>query len=179
MIKHTIFAVLIGLALFIAYLAFYVGAFQGVKISEGEAAPFLLLGKVHTGAYHKIVPVIEEVENWARTHGVDCTQSFGLYRDDPRATEQDRLHSLGGCWVSAPPTVEMPADFKIETWSQPYFVKAVFEGSPGIGPYKVYPKVEDYIAQKGYKALPGVLEVYVVHSQKQMTTTYYFPVARP
>lgn len=179
MIKHTIFAVLAGLVLFASYLIFYVGAFQGVKISDGEAPPFVLLGKAHVGAFHKIVPVIEEVETWAKAHQIDCTQSFGLYRDDPRQTEEGRLQSFGGCWVAAAPTLALPQEFHVETWDQPYFVKAVFEGSPGIGPYKVYPKVEDYISEKGFRKLPGVLEVYVIHSQKEMTTTYYFPVAKP
>lgn len=179
MIKHTIFAVLLGIAAFAVYLLIHVGAFREVKISEGEAPTFNLLGKPHVGAYHKIVPVIQEVEEWAKQAQVDCTQSFGLYYDDPRATDEPRLRSLGGCWISELKTSALPEDFKIETWSRPYFVKAVFEGSPGIGPLKVYPKVEDYVTARGLKRLPGVLEVYVVHSSNQMTTTYYFPVEKP
>jgi hypothetical protein len=179
MIKHTIFAVLLGLVAFVTYLVVYVGAFQPVKISEGEAAPFRLLYKEHVGAYHKIVPVIQEVETWAKMHDIDCTHSFGLYLNDPRSTEEERLRSWGGCWIEKDPVEALPSDLKLGSWEAPFFVKAIFEGSPGIGPMKVYPKAEEYIAEKNLKRREGVLEVYVVHGPKEMTTTYYFPVEKP
>ena len=179
MIKHTIIALLIGILVFVVYLTNYLGAFQGVKISEGVAPTFHLLGRDHVGPYHKIVSEIEEVEAWAKVHAVDCSQSFGLYFDDPRSTEQERLKSFGGCWVSEQALPALPEGFRILDWTAPYFVKAIFEGSPSIGPMKVYPKVEEEIISKHLRRLPGTLEVYVVHTQKEMTTTYYFPVARP
>ena len=179
MIKHTIFAGLIGLIIFGVYLTTYVGAFRAVKISEGEAPAFILLGKEHVGPYHKIVADIQEVETWAKAHGVDCSQSFGLYLNDPRNTEEERLRSWGGCWVSNPDIKDLPEGFKIQTWTAPYFVKAVFDGSPGIGPMKVYPQVEDYMNEKQMKRRPNTLEVYVIHPGNEMTTTYYFPVEKP
>ena len=168
----TVFATILGFGL---YLAIYLGVFSPVKISEGEAPPFILLSKSHIGPYDKIVPIIEEVESWAKARGIDCTQSFGLYEDDPNETEQERLRSRGGCWISdASKITDLPTDFKIETWSAPYFVKAVFEGSPSIGPMKVYPKAGEYFESHHYKRLKGTLEVYVIHPHNEMTTTYYF-----
>ena len=180
MIKGVIATLLITVVGFGIYLSMYLGVFTEVKFSEGEAPPFVLLSKSHVGAYDKIVPVIEEVESWAKARGIDCTQSFGFYEDDPNETEQERLRSRGGCWISDANQVKaIPTDFKIETWSAPYFVKAVFEGSPAIGPVKVYPKATEYFATHRYKRLKGTLEVYVIHDHNEMTTTYYFPAEKP
>lgn len=179
MIKAVLLGILTAVIGFAIYLTNYLGTFKEVKISQGEAPVFTLLGKEHIGAYHKIVPVIEEVETWAKARGIDCTQSFGLYLEDPRRAEEERLHSWGGCWIDEKQTPsELPADFKIQKWTAPLFVKAVFDGSPGIGPLKVYPKVEKWFEENHLTRLPGTLEVYVVRSEKEMTTTYYFPAEK-
>jgi len=171
-----ILAAIVGYA---GYLVNYLGALKTVKLSEGEASVMYLLGKEHVGPYHKIVPTINEVENWAREKKIDCTRSFGLYLDNPAQVEEARMKSWGGCVVEAASLGDLPEGFVIQEFSAPYFVKAVFEGSPGIGPMKVYPKVEKYFAEKNLARLPRVLEVYIVHSQTAMTTTYYFPAEKP
>ncbi len=187
LLKHAIFAILIGVVIFLTYVSVYVGAFREVKISETQTPPFLLLGKEHIGPYHKIVPVIQEVEAWAKSNRIDCSHSFGLYRMDPHEAEEERLRSFGGCWISdvdakrlsteGKREIVLPTGFKIETWSAAHFVKVDFDGSPGVGPIKVYPKVEDYIEEKRLKRRAGTLEVYVIAPDaKAMTTTYYFPV---
>jgi AraC family transcriptional regulator len=58
-------------------------------------------------------------------------------------------------------------------------VQAVFDGSPGIGPIKIYPKAETYMKDHQLAMDGAVIEIYVIHSQKAMTTTYLFPIATP
>lgn len=174
--KWIVGGVLAAIVGFVGYLMLYLGAFRSVQLSDGPVPAMTLIGKEHVGPYHKIVPVIQEVETWAKEAGLDCTRSFGLYLDDPEEVDEPRLKSFGGCVLADAKVPELPEGLSVRVFSAPHFVKALFEGSPGIGPFKVYPRVKEYIHAKGFHPLPSVLEVYIVHSAKAMTTTYYFPV---
>lgn len=181
MIRMTFITLLALLCAFGIYVAVYTGYFKPVTVSQGLAGPFRLLGKSHIGAYHKIVPVIEEVEAWAKSQGIDCRLSFGFYLDDPERVEQLRLKSRGGCVLTGETQVpnNLPEGMTIENLGTNEFVIAKFEGSPGIGPFKAYPAALEYfeenrLAFKGW----NVLETYEVKGPKDVQTTYYFPISR-
>ena len=173
----TLLGTVLGVA---GYFTWYLGAFKPVLIAEKNQGPFHLLYKEHTGAYHKIAPTIAEVETWAKSKGLDCSRTFGEYFDDPRSVDEGRLHSRGGCLLNELPSNlqnELSlSEYKTSDLPEKKYVTAVFEGSPGIGPMKVYPKVEEYFSAKGQKPSGAVMEIYVVHSEKAMTTTYLFPL---
>ena len=185
MFRATIFAVVLGLVGFSVYLATYPGYYKPIQVAERRAGPFILLSKEHIGPYHKIVPVIEEVEKWAKDQGLDCHLSMGLYNDNPTTSEESRLHSRGGCVLPAKPPLdlELPEGFEVMVYppESPHdasaFVVAEFEGAAGIGPLKVYPKALEFIDEHRL-AFEGwnVLEVYEVRGDRDMKTTYYFPL---
>lgn len=159
------------------YLANYLGYFLPVTVVESEEPAKKLLFKKHFGPYHKIVPVIREVESWARGNGHSCQFSFGQYLDDANLVDQDRLRSRGGCLVDEFPA-KMPEGFQVDTLPAGKFVKATFQGSPGIGPFKVYPAALSHLANARLvrdESL-GVIEVYEVINDHEMTTNYFFPV---
>lgn len=174
-IRYLLLPLLGAIILYAGYLMNYLGTFKPVIITEKSAGPFQVIYKSHTGPYHKIVPVIEEVEKWAKENGLDCKLSFGEYLDSPKATEEARLRSNGGCLVNQVPA-NMPEGFQSKTIPERKYVTAVFEGSPGIGPMKVYPKVYEYAENQRIPLEEVVMEVYEVHSETAMTTSYYFPV---
>jgi effector-binding domain-containing protein len=157
----------------------YLGAFKPVIINQKKAGPFHVVYKTHIGPYHKIVPLIEEVEKWAKSQGLDCHLSYGEYLDNPKQTEEVRLRSHGGCILPAPVNSPLPEGFEQQTIPEKNYVTAVFEGSPGIGPLKVYPQVFQYIEDQGLTREESTIEVYEIHSPESMTTTYYFPLKTP
>ena len=159
-------------------MAYYLGAFKSVEISHAERPAMKMIFKEHVGSYHKIVAVIQEVETWAKSKNIDCTQSFGEYIDDANMVEEIRLRSRGGCIVKDIPA-DLPEGFKSQEIPERSYVTAIFEGSPGIGPVKVYPKAAAYMTEKGLVIDGPVIEIYVIHSEKEMTTTYLFPLAKP
>ena len=181
-IVGTIFGVVLGLAI---YFSMYLGAFKAVALEETRHGSFLILSLEHIGAYHKITPTIEQVEKWARSQGLPCPRSFSQFFDDPRKVEEGRLRSRGGCiWgeelgASKPDPATfsktLPEGFTLSEIPQGSALKAVFEGSPAIGPIKVYSKVEEYFSQKPLTRGDYVVEVYNIKSPTEMTTTYYFP----
>ena len=176
-IRYILLPLLVAMIVYFGYLMYYVGAFKSVEVAEAKAGPFQMLYKDHSGAYHKIVPIIQEVETWAKANGITCKLSFGEYLDDPGEIEEGRLRSLGGCLLAEGESIpaQLPEGFKSKTIEQKDYVTAKFEGSPGIGPLKVYPKVIEYFASQGFAYNAGAIEVYEVHSETAMTTNYYFP----
>lgn len=161
----------------VVYLTNYLGYFRPVTLEESSQEAKKILFKKHYGAYHKIVPTIQEVESWARGNGFQCELSFGHYIDDPNQVEQDRLRSRGGCLVDRFPD-RLPEGFEVDSIPAGDFVVAKFEGSPSIGPFKVYPRALSYISEKRLvrDTSAGVYEVYNVISDTQMKTTYFFPL---
>lgn len=186
MIRHTLFAVTLGLIIFFLYLFQYTGAFKSVDIAQDTRGPYTIIFKEHVGAYHQIVKKIEEVETWSRAQGFNCRLSFGEYFDNPRLVEEGRLRSRGGCLIdlSLPNEAllyekiksELPDDFKTAVIPANPSVVALFTGAPGIGPLKVYPKAEDFIAENKLIKKSNVIEIYEVFNQNSMQTTYIWPI---
>ncbi len=173
-LRHIVSLTFSIILLFIAYLAFYLGAFKPVTIDMGEFGPFHLVYTKHLGAYHKIVPVIESVEQWVKTQNESCAQSFGEFLDDPKQMEQERLRSHGGCLVNQPLQTPLPAEFEQRTLPSQFFIRAHFEGSPAIGPYKVYLKAQNLMREKGLVPNGPVFEIYELLPNQKIKTTYYF-----
>jgi AraC family transcriptional regulator len=184
MIKHVFFAVTIGLVAFSLYLAQYTGAFKSVYVGLDERGPYILVYQNHVGAYHKIVEKIQNVEAWAKENKLDCKFTFGEFFDDPSTTEEGRLKSRAGCLIEEKntaalatlKTLTLPADFAQALLPKTKVVVALFTGSPGIGPLKVYPKAESFMNESKLKRKGPPVEIYEVLDPQTMNTTYLFPV---
>lgn len=176
-LRQFLLAAILAIVTLVVWLSYYLGAFKSVDITDGARPAMKMIYKDHTGSYHKIVSVIQEVETWAKSQNIDCTVSFGEYIDDPNLVEEIRLRSRGGCIVKDFPT-SLPPEYKTQEVPERYYVIAVFSGSPGIGPIKVYPKAEAFMKNHQLVMDGSVLETYVIHSQNEMTTTYLFPVIK-
>lgn len=172
--KIVMGSLLASILLLVAAILFYVGAFREVPISEAEKGPLQLLYKKHLGPYHKISTTLDEVEKFARDNGAACDTTFGRYYDDPRVVAEDRLRADGGCII----TGDLPQNtsgFETETLPARSYVVGEFLGAPSIGPLKVYPKIEDYVNEKGFKPDGPAIEIYKLLKNNGIQTTYLFP----
>lgn len=166
---------LVGLIIFGFYLYSHLGIDQPVTIEIGERGPHITVFKEHRGPYHLIAPVISEVEKWALSQNLACSQTFGRYLDDPESVDEDRLRSEGGCILTGEPSTPIPNDYKLAVRPRKKYVIAHFQGSPAIGPYKVYPKVRQFLEQNRLKAATEALEIYTVNGA-QVSTEYLFEI---
>ena len=175
--KWILFFVFSGIVVFVTTLYFNLGGHKDVILSEVNTDGFHVIYKLHDGPYHKIINTIESVEAWAAKNNIPCPQTFGEYRDDPRSAEESRLRSHGGCILSSPvSTVEQGL---IQRFILPgHYLKASFEGAPSIGPFKVYPKAEDWARSHRIQFTGPVIEVYTVKGPHSMVTEYYFPMPK-
>ncbi|MEY4616876.1 MAG: hypothetical protein RJB66_1836 [Pseudomonadota bacterium] len=171
--RHIVSVTFFIILCLLGYLAYYLGVFKPVVLGIGDFGPHQLVYKKHMGAYHKIVPTIEDVERFVRSKGEPCKISFGEFLDDPKKVEQDRLRANVGCLVDYP-MENLPEDFEQKNVEKQLFIHAQFEGSPAIGPYKVYMKVFSVMEQKGLEPNGSVFEFYEVLPNQKMKTDYYF-----
>lgn len=169
----TLFAA--AAALFL-YLYVYLGASRPVALARESVGPLVLLYKDHIGPYHQINSSIQEVERWAFDHGLPCSRSFGEFLDDPEAVDQDRLRAHAGCVLPAGAAVDPGTPFHFETRARRDYVVARFAGAPSIGPFKVYPKAEEYLQEHRLKRDGPVVEIYRVNGNA-VETEYLFPLA--
>lgn len=161
------------------YLYIYLGFSKPVEVSLTTSPEMVMIYKEHFGAYHKINSVIVEVEKWLGEKGIQCEATFGEYLDDPNEVAEDRLKSYGGCIFETGEEklsqLEFPEFIKFKVSPVKKAIKASFEGSPAIGPFRVYPKINEMIQDQRLVRDGGSIEVYVVQGS-QMATTYYQPV---
>jgi AraC family transcriptional regulator len=176
--RYALLFVIAAIISFGVYLSSYLGAFKSVEISEAQKGPYKIVYVDHMGPYHKIIKNLEVVEKYFKLKNQPCAQTFGEYLDDPQAVEEARLRAKAGCIVNTIPT-DLVGDLKAGEIPARNYVVAVFTGSPGIGPLKVYPKVNEYMLAHKLKQEGPVIEIYEIHSiteKNAMTTTYLFPV---
>ena len=162
-------------ALFITFF-YRVGAYKDAVIEEGMRGPFKTVSKPHLGAYHQIMPVLVEVETWAKKSGEPCKITYGEFIDNPEVTEEDRLRSNAGCVVEKTYESGLPEGFVYREIPERRYIVATFDGAPSIGPMKVYPKAYEEIEKRKLTLDGAVIEMYEILSDTQVKTTYLFPV---
>lgn len=175
MLGKMLLSLLIVLSSLAIYLYIHLGVSNPVTVETGTRGPFVMIYKNHTGAYHEIGPVIAAVENWAKENDLRCDLTFGEYIDDPAAVDQDRLRSRGGCLFEQRPPIPLPEEFSVEDRPEHRYVIGHFAGSPSVGPFKVYPKVREFIDSQRLKQKGAVIETYLIRGKK-VTTEYLFPL---
>jgi DNA gyrase inhibitor GyrI len=175
MIKTAVLTVLAMVIVLAIYLYSYLGVSKSVTVTLEPRGPLHLVFKTHLGPYHQILPRIQEVEAWAHEHNLNCTVTFGEYLDDPQNMDEDRLRSRGGCVLRGAPAVPPPPEFQYQVRAERSYAIGHFDGSPAIGPYKVYPKVQKFLGERRLKSTAPVMELYTVNGP-EIQTEYLFAV---
>ncbi len=161
------------------YLYIYLGFSKPVTIELTTSQRMTLIYAEHIGAYHHISPVIQSVEEKLKSKGVTCAVTFGEYLDDPKKVDEDRLKSFGGCAFdqTSPALQKMTEELKLEyrVVEPRTVIRAQFEGSPSIGPLKVYPKIEEMIQDQRLIKGGPMIETYEVQGER-VKTTYLQPI---
>lgn len=175
MVKTAVITILSLAVVLAIYLYSYLGVYRPVTVTLETRGPYALLFKGHLGPYHQILPKIQEVEAWAHEQNLPCATTFGEYIDDPQIVDEDRLRSRGGCVLKGKPAAPPPPELEYQVRPERTYAVGHFDGSPAIGPYKVYPKVQKFLAEKRLKSSSPVIELYTVNGEN-VVTEYLFAV---
>lgn len=174
MIRGFLTGALIVCITLVIYLAFHLGVFKNVEIKEEVRGPYYLIYQKHVGPYYEISQVISKIEATVKQASLPCDLTFGEYFDNPKEIDADRLRSRGGC-LSRDSYSHAPEGLEIDHLPEQRYVVAQFSGSPAIGPWKVYPKIQAYLEEHRLHAMEESIEIYDLKNDK-MTTEYLFPL---
>lgn len=184
MIKKIFFVFVAAIMTFAVAVFVHLGAYKSPHIAVRSIPAMTLLYVEHVGPYNEVAPLMDKVQLWAIAHHLSCNKTFGFYLDNPQTTEERRLRSHVGCVLTstAPtpdalcptPSAEGSSTcYKVEQFPAGRYIWASFDGSPAIGPFKVYPRIYDFARGHRLKTDAASLEVYTVRGQKNLTTEYY------
>lgn len=157
--------VLITLVVLVGFL-FYMGFFNGMRVSENMIGPYTYVYESYTGAYKDTGKVFEKVFKSLAKDGIKISKSIGIYYDDPKKVASNMLRSDCGAILEEKDFSKLPK--LLETYTiktLPAKKRAVTEFpyrnflSYVIGPMKAYPKLAKYAAQKKY-VMTKAIEVY-------------------
>jgi len=174
MIRGFLTGAVIGCFALVTYLAFHLGVFKDVEIKEEVRGPYYVLYQKHTGPYFQISEVITKIEQTVKQASLPCDLTFGEYFDNPKEVDADRLRSRGGC-LSRENYSQTPEGLELDHLPEQRYVVARFSGSPAIGPWKVYPRVQAYLEERRLHAMEESIEIYDLKNDK-LTTEYLFPL---
>ena len=158
----------------VIYLSFHLGFFKPVEIKQEIRGPFHIIYQEHRGAYYQVSEVINQIEQKVRQSGMPCEQTFGEFFDNPKEVDEDRLRSRGGC-LSENPYPHSTDGLETDLLPEQRYVVAKFTGSPAIGPWRVYPKVQEYLDKNRLHATEEAIEIYTLKNNT-IETEYLFPL---
>ncbi len=163
-----------------AYLFVHLGAFKDVTIEVQMYPDFYVIYTKHRGPYHEINGSLIQLEKQLRNEGIACKKTFGHFLDDPAVVDADRLRSHIGCVISKENQQQLknsePPQWFTQVFSLNKVIYSRFQGSPAIGPMKVYPKVREFADKQRVALRPDVIELYTVQRDGQVITEYLFPL---
>jgi len=166
MLKKILIILAVIVIAVLAYMA-YSGFFASVNITEGNVGPYKFVGKEYLGDYRYSGERQDSIYKDLTSRGLELAMGFGIYRDDPKKVAVEKLRSMVGSVLPEKYYERIP-----ELEREGYIVQDMGETKSVIVefPYrnsmsilasvlKVYPKLNDYFAEKGYAEVPS-LEIY-------------------
>ena len=182
MLKYVIGFTAAALLGFLSVVAIYLGVLAPVEVQVQPLERKHLVFQYHVGPYHKIGLALEEVQLWVKAHDSqmgECQESFGEFLLNPKEVDAEHLRSHVGCVVEQPVT-SLPPNWEYKMVEFERGLAVHFTGSPSIGPWKVYPKMEAFMKERGWVTHTAPFEFYTITSNvafnTKMTTLYYWPL---
>ena len=178
--KHIFLIAGSCLAVFVITIFFRLGGHKRVHLETKEIPKAAALFTEHLGPYHQVNSSIVKVETWAMKNNIPCQKTFGVYLDDPNTSDETRLRSEVGCLLEGIEAIsiasELPEWLQTKAYPAGKYVIATFTGAPSIGPFKVYPAVDEYIQKERLTKIAPPMEIYSFTGEREALTTYRFQV---
>ncbi len=149
-------------------------AYKEANIYYDTMPSYTLIYTNVTGDYVQTSTMLKQVEELLKKSNIPCPQTFGLFLDDPNIVVVHDLKSKVGCIYFENPLglTKIPDGLeKRNIKSEDNQLSADFEGSPALGPRKVYAKAQTFVSDN---SLFPALEIYSYNQKNELTTKYFF-----
>ncbi|WP_029904369.1 GyrI-like domain-containing protein [Prevotella sp. 10(H)] len=167
-VKFLLTIVIAIIVIITATYAYY-GGFRSVNFEVKEAGGETMVYTDLTGDYGQTALYMDTVYyTLLNEYGIATTKGAGIYYDNPQHVEKSKLRSDIGCLLDSPldslKTAQISSKFKIKTIPQKTctVTEFPFKGfmSVMVGIIKIYPALNNYIEENGYKAAGPTMEIY-------------------
>lgn len=175
MIKSLVIGFVSAIVIVITSTYFYLKAYKEPSIYYDTLPAYHIVYKENRGVYVQTSQTIISIEETLKKQSLICESTFGLFFDDPDVVVEQDLKSWAGCIFKDKPNINsLPEDVKLLTiQTQTDVLSADFDGSPALGPIKVYPKAKKML---GSNSLFPALEIYSYQKDNSLKTKYYFSI---
>ncbi|SHG05932.1 GyrI-like small molecule binding domain-containing protein [Mariniphaga anaerophila] len=171
--KITLIIIGVTLAL-IAIVFIYYGGLKKVTCRVEKQGGETLVYKQMTGDYAKSAKLMDEIYySLIKDYGIETFKGFGIYYDNPKEIDKSKLRSEIGCIIEekdSSKVAQLKEDLKIKTFPEKSYIIAEFasKGKLSIvfGLMKVYPAMDKFVKENGYKKEGAVMEIYDVPNKK-------------
>jgi len=155
--------VIISTMMYANYNGFSKVSFQ-IKKEGGEK----LLYREVSGPYSQTGVELNKIKfDLNKEFKIETVRDFGMYLDDPRKVDKDKLRSEVGCILENADTAQifwLKSKFKIRVCPVTDYITTEFpykgKISVMIGLMKVYPALMNYVKANGYAETGPIMEVY-------------------
>lgn len=174
-----ILIVVVALLLLLLALYAYYGGFAKIEITEKETGGEVFIYKEVIGDYNQAGKITNEVYNsLLADYKIETQKGCGIYYDDPKLVDKDKLRSEVGCILEAGDIDKiggLKSEYKIKILPFGKYVITEFpyKGFPSIiiGIIKVYPKLGEYMIEN--KINSPIMEVYDIPNNKIIYRTNF------
>lgn len=137
---------------------YYIGMFSGTTVQRYQAPSYRLAYLSHTGPYNEINDVFKQVAEKLEDAGISSTTACAIFLDDASTTAKNALRSKVGYLVSHSDYI--PGGLLTEEIPAQEVILGRFDGSPIIGSQKVYPALNSWARENGYRLNLPAMEIY-------------------
>jgi hypothetical protein len=173
MFRRVMGAIATILIIFLVTYLIYHGLFVTINITEDNRGPYWLVCEKYVGDYKNTGEVMDRVyQSLLDNEKIMASRGFGLYYDNPKIVEKEKLRSIVGCVLEGEylgKKDELSKKFRVEEIPSSWCVTTAFPyRSPlsiFMGAIRVYPKLGEYLKEKKYPGVP-IMEIYDAHNTR-------------
>lgn len=168
------FIVLTVLASLLFVLYVYFDGLKKVNIKIAKQGGETLVYEEYIGDYRNSAIVMDRIYySLMQNEGIKTFRGFGIYYDDPRKVERNRLRSEAGCILEDPGNEildNLAGKYNIKLLPAKDFIVTEFpyKGKMSVisGTVRVYPALNKYVKERGFDESGWVMEIYDVPGKK-------------
>jgi len=165
--------ILIGIVVIVLVILIhliYSGLFSRVIIKEKTSGPYNMFYVEYRGDYSKVGPIHQDVYSYLLENGIKTTKGIAIYYDDPKTIPKENLRSDIGSIIDTGDVSKLVGDkykFKVIPSREVVYSSFPYNTTVSImlGVFKVYPKMNQYISNKGY-TISSSIEIYDKENKK-------------
>ena len=170
----VVFILLAVIVVVIVGIYAYYGGFRKIQVQIQEEGGETVVYEKVKGDYKKTAAVMDKIYySLLNDHNIETFKGFGIYYDDPKKVDKEKLRSEAGCILEITDVEKTPAlekNYQVKKLPEKQYIIASFpyKGKMSVmfSILKVYPALNKYAEASGYDENTPVMEIYDVPNGK-------------